>query len=117
MRLLPDGRPLQIVVETAGEETEQTDVLELIRDDWRKIGIGAVHQADAARGLLQPHQGRLDADGGLDGAGERLAEAAHQPGGARAAHAEQFQWPAWGLWAQTQRPGGRGARSRRRSSG
>jgi peptide/nickel transport system substrate-binding protein len=31
---------MQIIVETAGEETEQTDVLELIRDDWRKIGLG-----------------------------------------------------------------------------
>jgi peptide/nickel transport system substrate-binding protein len=37
--LLPDGRTLQIVVETAGEETEQTDVLELVRDDWRKVGM------------------------------------------------------------------------------
>ena len=39
IRLLPDGKPLQIVVETAGEETEQTDVLELIRDHWSKVGI------------------------------------------------------------------------------
>ncbi len=39
MRLLPDGRPLEIIVETAGESTEQTDVLELIRDSWRQVGI------------------------------------------------------------------------------
>ena len=39
IRLMPDGRPLQIVVETAGEETEQTDVLELIRDHWSKVGV------------------------------------------------------------------------------
>ena len=30
---------MEIIVETAGESTEQTDVLELIRDTWRKIGI------------------------------------------------------------------------------
>ena len=29
---LPAGRPLEIVVDTAGESTEETDVLELIRD-------------------------------------------------------------------------------------
>ena len=39
IRLLPDGRPIAIIVETAGEETEQTDILELISDDWRRIGI------------------------------------------------------------------------------
>lgn len=38
-RLLPDGRPLEIIVETAGEDTEQTDVLELVRDDWAALGV------------------------------------------------------------------------------
>ncbi len=38
-RLLPDGRELEIIVETAGEDTEQTDVLELVRDDWAALGI------------------------------------------------------------------------------
>ncbi|MEC7656417.1 MAG: ABC transporter substrate-binding protein, partial [Pseudomonadota bacterium] len=38
-RLLPDGRPAVITIETAGESTEQTDVLELVRDSWRRIGI------------------------------------------------------------------------------
>lgn len=39
IRLLPDGRPLEIIVETAGENTEEVDVLELIRDSWRQIGV------------------------------------------------------------------------------
>ena len=39
MRKLPDGRPLEIIVETAGESTEQTDVLELVRETWREVGI------------------------------------------------------------------------------
>ncbi len=39
LRLLPDGRPLEIIVETAGEDTEQSDVLELIRDSWALLGI------------------------------------------------------------------------------
>ena len=38
-RLLPDNRPMEIIVENSGESTEQTDVLELIRDSWRRIGI------------------------------------------------------------------------------
>ena len=38
-RLLPDGRPMELIVETAGESSEQTDVLQLIRDTWEKVGI------------------------------------------------------------------------------
>ncbi len=38
-RLLPDGRPLEIVVETAGENPEETDVLELIHDSWLAAGV------------------------------------------------------------------------------
>lgn len=39
IRMLPDGRPLQIVVETAGESTEEVDILELIHDSWKQAGI------------------------------------------------------------------------------
>ena len=39
IRLLPDGRPAQVIVETAGESTLETDVLELVTDHWRKVGI------------------------------------------------------------------------------
>ena len=39
IRLLADGRPLNIIVDTAGESTEETDVLELIHDGWLKAGI------------------------------------------------------------------------------
>ncbi len=39
IRLLPDGRPLEIVIETAGERAEEVDALELITETWREIGI------------------------------------------------------------------------------
>ncbi|MDJ0950071.1 MAG: ABC transporter substrate-binding protein [Alphaproteobacteria bacterium] len=39
VRLMADGRPLEIIVETAGESTEQSDVLELIRDSWSEVGV------------------------------------------------------------------------------
>lgn len=38
-RLLPDGRPAYIIVETTGESTLETDVMELVTDHWRHIGI------------------------------------------------------------------------------
>jgi len=39
IRLLPDGRPLEIIVETAGERSEEVDALELITETWREIGV------------------------------------------------------------------------------
>ena len=38
-RLLPDGRPMEIVIETAGERSEVADSLELIAATWERIGI------------------------------------------------------------------------------
>src|SRR5690606_37862907 len=38
-RLTPSGKPLTTVVETAGEETQQSEILELIRDTWAEIGV------------------------------------------------------------------------------
>lgn len=38
-RLMPDGRPLEIVIESAGENTEEADVLELIGSSWKQIGV------------------------------------------------------------------------------
>ena len=42
-----------IVVETAGEDLEQVDILDLVKDDWQKIGIKAVHQVHAARSVFR----------------------------------------------------------------
>jgi peptide/nickel transport system substrate-binding protein len=39
IRLLPDGRPAIIIVENQREQTEEADVLQLIGEHWRKIGI------------------------------------------------------------------------------
>src|SRR5215813_15260009 len=39
-RMMPDGsEPMNIVVEFTGEDTEVSDVLHLITDHWKKIGI------------------------------------------------------------------------------
>ncbi len=52
IRLLPDGRPLEIVIESAGESTEQSDVLALVSDSWREIGI-RLHTKALQRDLLR----------------------------------------------------------------
>ncbi|MBK0399302.1 ABC transporter substrate-binding protein [Limibaculum sp. M0105] len=39
IRLLPDGRPMEIVIETAGERREETDALQIVGETWKQVGI------------------------------------------------------------------------------
>ncbi len=39
IRLMEDGRPLELIAETAGERSIEIDALELIKDNWREIGV------------------------------------------------------------------------------
>src|SRR5258708_2877208 len=39
IRLLPDGRPAEIIVDTAGEDALESDVLDLVGESWKQIGI------------------------------------------------------------------------------
>ncbi|TNJ47740.1 ABC transporter substrate-binding protein [Phaeobacter sp. B1627] len=42
IRRLPDGRPMELVIETAGERQEVENALQIITDDWRDIGVKLV---------------------------------------------------------------------------
>ena len=48
-RLLPDGRPLEIIVEAASEGSEYTDAMRLIQDSWRRIGVRLFQKNTRAR--------------------------------------------------------------------
>lgn len=52
LRLLPDGRPLELIVETAGEDTEQADVLDLVAENWLKLGF-KIHTKPSEREVLR----------------------------------------------------------------
>lgn len=41
-RKLPDGRPLRFIIETAGERQEVENVLQIVTDTWREIGVQLV---------------------------------------------------------------------------
>jgi peptide/nickel transport system substrate-binding protein len=42
IRQLPDGRPMELIVETAGERQEVENALQIITDDWRDVGVKLV---------------------------------------------------------------------------
>ena len=88
-RLLPDGRQMTIIVDTAGAVPEESDVLELIRDSWAPGRHPSLHQALRARRVPQPGLRRRQHHVGLDGAGERPADGQLQPLGAGARRPER----------------------------
>lgn len=101
IRLLPDGRPLQIVVETAGEETEQSDVLELVRDHWAKVGVSLFmkpSQREVFYNRINAGETQMSVWWGLENA---MLKASMSPAEFAPLTPDQFQWPLWGLWAET----------------
>lgn len=101
IRLLPDGRPAEIIVETAGEDTEQTDILELIGENWAKIGIklfAKPSQRDVVRNRIFSGEAIMSVWAGLENG---LPNADTKPN--ELAPTSQFglQWPKWGQWHET----------------
>jgi peptide/nickel transport system substrate-binding protein len=102
LRLLPDGRPMELVVETAGEDTEQSDALELIRDQWAQVGF-RIHTKPSEREVLRNRIFAGEAlmtvfygiDNGVPTA--TLPPNAYAP----TSQADQPQWPKWGQFYET----------------
>lgn len=101
IRLLPDGQVAELIVETAGEETEQTDVLELIRDSWAKIGISLftrASQRDVFRARIHAGQTLMSVWSGIENA---IANPNMSPTEIAPTSGEQLQWPLWGKYVQS----------------
>ena len=101
MRRLPDGRPLEIIVETAGESTEQTDVLELIRETWREAGIklfSKPSQREAFRMRIFSGDTVMSVWSGLENG---LATAENSPDELAPTSQVQLQWPKFGQYLET----------------
>ncbi len=98
IRLLPDGRPMHMIVDTAGENTEETDILELIRDNWKKIGIKLFPRAstrEVFRNRVGSGKAILSMWGGLS---YGLVNASMNPQDFTPSSRLQYQWPKWGLY-------------------
>jgi len=101
MRQLPDGRPLEIIVENSGESTEQSDVLELIRDSWRRIGIklfAKPSQLTLFRRRVFSGETLMSIDKGIENG---LATAGMSPWEFAPTTQQQLEWPKWGQYYET----------------
>src|SRR5204863_6721808 len=106
MRQLPDGRPLDVVIENSGESTEQSDVLELIRDSWRRVGIrlfSRPSQLTLFRRRVFSGQTLMSLDKGIENG---LATADMSPWELAPTTQQQLEWPKWGQYAETNRTAG-----------
>lgn len=98
IRLLSDGRRMEITVETPGESTLDSDVLELVTDHWRKIGIALfirVSQRDVFRSRAMSGRILMSMWFGLDNG---VATADMNPGELAPTANDQMQWPLWGMY-------------------
>ena len=100
-RLLPDGRPMDIIVDTAGESTEETDALELIKDNWAAIGIRLFtkpSQRDVFRNRIFAGDSLMSVWPGLDNG---VPSADSSPQELVPSSQQQLQWPKWGQYVET----------------
>ena len=101
IRRLPDGRPLEIIVETAGESTEQTDILELIRETWREVGIKVFSkpsQREAFRNRVFAGEAVMSVWTGFENG---IPTADMSPDMLAPTSQQQLQWPKFGQYFET----------------
>jgi peptide/nickel transport system substrate-binding protein len=101
LRLLPDGRPMEIIVETAGEETEQSDVLELVEESWLQLGI-RIHTKPSQREVFRNRVFAGDALMSIwFGLENGIPTAEMSPNEFAPTSQQQLQWPKWGQYFET----------------
>ena len=106
IRLLPDGRPMELIVDTSGESTEETDVLELIRDTWRQLGIAMFarpSQREVFRKRVFSGKSMMSVWSGLNNG---VPTPEMSPAELAPTTQEQLEWPMWGQYYEQNGKGG-----------
>ena len=100
-RLMPDGRRLEIIIETAGEDTEQSDVLELVRDSWAQIGVKVYtkpSQREVFRNRIYAGESQMSIWPGYENA---MPTPDMSPEEFAPTRQTSLQWPQWGQHYET----------------
>ena len=97
-RRLPDGQIAGILAETAGESTVETDVLELVADHFRRVGIALwvrVSQRDLFRSRTMAGLTSMAVWMGLDNA---VPTPEMPPYELAPTNEDQYHWSQWGVY-------------------
>lgn len=100
-RLLPDGRPMEVVIETAGERQEVENALQIVTDNWAEIGVKLVMRPldrDILRNRIAAGTTMAAVWYGWDNG---LPQAYTSPDYLAPRYQEFFAWPKWGQHYQT----------------
>ncbi|MEM7463023.1 MAG: ABC transporter substrate-binding protein [Pseudomonadota bacterium] len=101
VRLLPNGERAELTIESAGESTEETDVLELVAAQWKAIGIKAfvrASQRDIFRRRAAAGETPISVFFGLNNG---VAAPTMSPEELAPVSPAQLQWPSWGEYYET----------------
>ncbi len=101
IRLLPDGRPMEFVVETAGERQEVENALAIVADTWREIGIKLIMRPLDRNILRNRIYAGVSMAGVWYGWDDGLPTVDTSPKYLAPTNQEFFAWPMWGQYYQT----------------
>ena len=100
-RMLPDGRKMEIVIETAGESSQETDILQLIADHMKEVGV-AIFVKPGQRDILRQRVGSGEVVMSTwEGLNRGLATANMNPEELAPVSPVQGQWPVWGRYYES----------------
>lgn len=101
LRMLTDGRPMEFVVETAGERQEVENALAIVTDTWRELGIKLILRPldrDILRNRVYAGVSMAAIWYGWDNG---LPNVGTSPKYLAPTNQEFFAWPKWGQYYQT----------------
>jgi peptide/nickel transport system substrate-binding protein len=109
VRLMKDGRPLELLVEVDGEAADLIDALEITAEFWMDIGVKLLIKPQEASNLRQrSYAGRtlMVAAQGLDNA---LPTPVMPPSELAPMRQDNYAWPQWGQFVETRGRAGEAA--------
>lgn len=100
-RLMKNGKPLELTVVFSTEESEPSDLLELIRDSWRQIGVKVFSKPmnrEVMRTRIFSGFVQMAMWFGLENG---IPSESFSPKELAPTSQQQLQWPKWGQWHET----------------
>jgi peptide/nickel transport system substrate-binding protein len=101
IRLLPDGRELEIIVETDGESSLVVDGLTLIGEFWREIGVRLFVKPQDRTVLRNRSYAGLTVMVAAPGLDNAIPTAIMPPTELAPMRQDNYTWPKWGQFVET----------------
>ena len=100
-RLLADGRPAELIIETSGESKEETDILQLVTQHYKAVGLKLIVKPSdrtAMRNRAYAGDAVLTSRSGWDNG---IPTADMSPDELAPLHQDFLAWPKWGQYFET----------------